>query len=68
MVSSKMKVTKTTVYTMDALDIVGKLMDEKKFNFSRAVCFLILNGDYLIKKVMMEKEKHETKSKIPVEG
>ena len=52
-----MKTAKTTVFEMESLVVIGKCMRQRNINFSKAVNFLLKQGDYLLRKIEIMKEE-----------
>lgn len=60
------KTARTTMFEMETLVIISKVMEERHLNFSRACNFLIKQGEYLLRKVTVmrqEAQQHEALNK-----
>jgi hypothetical protein len=57
----KFKSSKTTVYELETMSIIGRCMDSRKLNFSKAVNLLIKQGDYLLNKIQLQRAEEKQK-------
>lgn len=59
MTYEKLKTSKTTVFEMETLIIIGKTMEERNLNFSKANNFLVKQADYLLNKLKLMKQEQK---------